>query len=196
MDGSSEVTSKDLETTWNSWLYVSVEHCFVGDMTMRNRRDGEGREARKRDMPVEMEWVESIIPIIYRQLNIRSMGIRDRVRLMSIYSGIERIVAHSKGSEERWGFGFSVCPIHQHLAPFRSGDGIQSRRHEGWEGPSRRKECIRMPLSAVHWTRYITTTWDVGGRMTMKWCDVEIPWYSTASFQVARFKVRWGCKRS
>lgn len=23
MDGSSEVTSKDLETTWNSWLVIS-----------------------------------------------------------------------------------------------------------------------------------------------------------------------------
>lgn len=62
---------------------------------------------------MEMEWMESIIPIINCQLNIRPMGIRDRIGLMSIYSGIERIVAHGKGSKEGWSSGFSVCPIRQ-----------------------------------------------------------------------------------
>jgi hypothetical protein len=37
---------------------------------------------------MEMEWVESIVPIIYRQLNIRAMGIRDRIRLMPVYSRV------------------------------------------------------------------------------------------------------------
>ena len=40
-------------------------------------------------IPMKMEWMESVIPIIYRQLNIRPMGIRDRVRLMSIYCRVE-----------------------------------------------------------------------------------------------------------
>jgi hypothetical protein len=48
-------------------------------------RHGERRE----NIPVEMEWMEPIIPIIHRQLNIRAMGIRDRIRLMSIYSRVE-----------------------------------------------------------------------------------------------------------
>jgi hypothetical protein len=67
----------------------------------------------KRNIPMEVEWMESIIPIIYCQLNIRTMGIRDRIRLMSIYSGIERIVAHGKGSKQRRGSWFPVCPVCQ-----------------------------------------------------------------------------------
>jgi hypothetical protein len=46
-------------------------------------------DENKRNIPMEMEWMEPIIPIIYRQLNIRTMGIRDRIGLMSIYSRIE-----------------------------------------------------------------------------------------------------------
>ena len=38
---------------------------------------------------MEMEWMEPIIPIIYCQLNIRTVGIRDRIGLMSIYSRVK-----------------------------------------------------------------------------------------------------------
>jgi hypothetical protein len=51
-------------------------------------------DENKTNIPMEVEWMESIIPIIDRQLNIRTMGIRDRIRLMSIYSRVERIVPH------------------------------------------------------------------------------------------------------
>ena len=62
---------------------------------------------------MEMEWMESIIPIIYCQLNICAVGIRDRVRLMSINSWIEWIISHGQCCKEGWSSGFSVCPIDQ-----------------------------------------------------------------------------------
>jgi hypothetical protein len=72
----------------------------------------ENESKKQEDIPMEMEWMKPIIPIVHCQLNICTMGIRDRIRLMPIYSGIKRIVAHSQSGEEGWGFGFSVCPIY------------------------------------------------------------------------------------
>jgi hypothetical protein len=52
-----------------------------------------------------MEWVETIVPVVYCQLDIRSVRIRDGIGLMSVYSGVEGVVTHRKGGKEgrsRW----------------------------------------------------------------------------------------------
>jgi hypothetical protein len=62
---------------------------------------------------VEMKWVESIIPVEYCKLNIRAVGVWNRIGLMAVYSGIEGIVTHSQGGEERWGWWFAERPANQ-----------------------------------------------------------------------------------
>ena len=68
---------------------------------------------------MEMEWMESVIPVVDRQLDIRPVRIRDGVGLMTVYSRVERVVAHGEGGKEGWGLGFSICPYRQlcHCAP-------------------------------------------------------------------------------
>lgn len=59
--------------------------------------------------------MESIIPIEYRQLYIRSMGISDCICLLAVDRWIEGIISHCQSGEEGGGLGCSICPYYQRL---------------------------------------------------------------------------------
>lgn len=67
MSVSLEVTSNDLLASWNTWLFQSNDNVSV---VFGQRVQWEsGNKEKKRDVPMEMERVETCIPIVYCKLN-------------------------------------------------------------------------------------------------------------------------------
>lgn len=62
------------------------------------------------DLPVEMEGMESVVPVVYRQLDIGTVGVRYRIGLLTVNGGIGGIVAHRQCSEVGGGTWFSESP--------------------------------------------------------------------------------------
>lgn len=58
-----------------------------------------GKQKGKKDIPMEMERVETRIPVEYCKLNNRHVWVRKGIGHCSVNGGVECIVAHSKFGE-------------------------------------------------------------------------------------------------
>lgn len=86
---SLEVTSNDLRTIWNSWLFQSNGNVSI---IFRQRAQGKtegGKQKGKKDVPMEMERVETCIPVEYCKLNNRHVWVRKRIGHCSVNGGVE-----------------------------------------------------------------------------------------------------------
>lgn len=87
---SFEVTSNDLWTSWNSWLFQSNGSVSViFRQRAQGKTEGGKQKGKKKDVPMEMEWVETCIPVEYCKLNNRHVWVRKGIGHCSVNGGVE-----------------------------------------------------------------------------------------------------------